>query len=153
MKEDSYSAPNKVLEIRSSGWFHLILFFSSVDRWQNFIPQVRRGLNRGYGAIRRHGPPPEPGQKNSPYTPPSRQRAQRLPDQDDEDDSTTSNDDTEMLSEESDDPGMAVEPVGQSPSSQVCKGIIRLLLTNLKELQEITYAKSYKVDTPKVFCK
>ena len=58
-----------------------------------------------------------------------------------------------MLSEESDDPGMAVEPVGQSPSSQVCKVIISLLLTNLKELQEITYAKSYKVDTPKVFCK
>lgn len=33
----------------------------------NYIPQARRGLNRGFGAIRRHGPPPT---QNSPYAPP-----------------------------------------------------------------------------------
>ena len=37
------------------------------ERW-NFIPQVQRGLNRGYGAIRRKEPPVEFNQ-NSPYAP------------------------------------------------------------------------------------
>ena len=52
-------------------------------------------------------------------------RGQRpFQDQDETDDSTeTSTDDAEMQSEESDDPGLAVEPVGQSPNSnsQVCE--------------------------------
>ena len=108
-----------------------IFYNRSSDRWQNFIPQARRGLNRGYGAIRRHGTPPEAaagGQRNSPYAPPASaasvqarggHRGQRpFQDQDETDDSTeTSTDDAEMQSEESDDPGLAVEPVGQSPNS------------------------------------
>ena len=108
-----------------------IFYNRSSDRWQNFIPQARRGLNRGYGAIRRHNTPPEAaagGQRNSPYAPPASaasvqarggHRGQRpFQDQDETDDSTeTSTDDAEMQSEESDDPGLAVEPVGQSPNS------------------------------------
>ena len=101
-----------------------MIFFSfnrSNDRF-NFIPQARRGLNRGYGAIRRHAPPPEQAQRNSPYAPaPPRGagRSHRFQDQDDEDESTTSTDDAEMQSEESDgDPGLSVEPVtGPSSSS------------------------------------
>ena len=118
----------------SKPYFVCIFYNRSSDRWQNFIPQARRGLNRGYGAIRRHGTPPEAaagGQRNSPYAPPAPvqarggHRGQRpFQDQDETDDSTeTSTDDAEMQSEESDDPGLAVEPVGQSPNSnsQVCE--------------------------------
>ena len=109
-----------------------MIFFSFIrsnDRF-NFIPQARRGLNRGYGAIRRHAPPPEQAQRNSPYAPapprgPGRSHPHRFQDQDEEDESTTSTDDAEMQSEESDggDPGLAVEPVtgpSSSSTSQVC---------------------------------
>ena len=40
--------------------------------------------------------------------------------EDEDDDTSTSNDDAEMQSEESDDQGLAVDPVGQSPNPRVC---------------------------------
>ena len=62
------------------------------ERW-NFIPQARRGLNRGYGAIRRPHQQPPPSQdlqpqRNSPYAPrnsPSRLRMKSSWLQDDDD--------------------------------------------------------------------
>merc|ERR1711936_1158865 len=79
------------------------------ERW-NFIPQARRGLNRGYGAIRRphqqqqhhqHHPSASQDlqpQRNSPYAPrnsPSRLRMMRsswLQDDDDTESSSTADD-------------------------------------------------------------
>ena len=37
-----------------------------------------------------------------------------------------------MQSEESDDPGLAVEPVGQSPNSQVCEFYAQAFLLSTK---------------------
>lgn len=88
------------------------------ERW-NFIPQARRGLNRGYGAIRRphHSTPDLQPQRNSPYAPrnsPSRLRMRFQDTEEDTEDSSTA-DDADM--EEEDDQEeikLAVDPVGPS---------------------------------------
>ena len=91
------------------------------ERW-NFIPQARRGLNRGYGAIRRpHHPPSQDlqqPQRNSPYAPrnsPSRLRMRSwLQDDEDTESSSTADD---MEEEDEDEVKLAVEPVVDASGS------------------------------------
>jgi F-box protein 42 len=97
----------------------------TAERW-NVIPQLRRGLNRGYGAIRRPHPPPTTTRSVSlddppPRPGPSRANVRKMPDFDEDTDdtaSTSTSDDTDMQSGEEDDPvvKLAVDPVN-SPSS------------------------------------
>jgi len=95
------------------------------ERW-NLIPQARRGLNRGYGAIRRphhqhqsadmHHQP----QRNSPYAPPASRSSPsrlRMKFQDDDTEDSSTPDDAEM--EDEDEVKLTVEPVsgGRRPSA------------------------------------
>ena len=132
------------------------------ERW-NFIPQARRGLNRGYGAIRRphqqqhqhqqHHPSTSQDlqpQRNSPYAPrnsPSRLRMMRsswLQDDDDTESSSTADD----MEEDDDDEEvkLAVEPVmesggasGSSESSSSANKVFRSSVTlNVNEVSKLT---------------
>ena len=81
------------------------------ERW-NFIPQAQRGINRGYGAIRRKEPPVEFNQ-NSPYAPrPSRMR--RFDDTEEEEE-----DMQEDTTDSDNEPNLAVDPVPRTYRSSV----------------------------------